>query len=222
MTSPHQPGTEWDTPSRQKMLVFRNDCNLSCSEIQSRIGVPRTTICHIIISSVHEIIPRSGWPRKLTGRDVRRLVRAVTSSKDGRKASYLRLAKELGIQASEATIWQVLRKTGFRRCGPYPKSLISWINRRKRLKRVREHLHWEIEGWMRVIFSDESTFETGKSAWELVTRTPWEKYCPDCINNYKHSGRKSVMVLGANCGTQGTHFDGGSGWMMHEDVALHN
>ncbi len=63
----------------------------------------------------------------------------------------------------------------------------------------------EIEDWMRVIFSDESTFETGQRAREFVTRRPWEKYRQDCINNYKHSGRKSVMVLGAICGTQGTH-----------------
>ena len=45
---------------------------------------------------------------------MRRLVRAVTSSKDGRKASYLKLAKQLGIQASETTIRRVLKKAGFR------------------------------------------------------------------------------------------------------------
>lgn len=106
LTSPHQPGTEWDTLSRQRVLVLRNGCNISFSEIQNCAGEPRTTI-HRIISSTqprHHINPRWGRPQKLTGRDARRLVRVVTLSEDWRKASYLKLAKELGIQASETTI----------------------------------------------------------------------------------------------------------------------
>lgn len=55
---------------------------------------------------------------------------------------------------------------------------------------------------MQVICSDESTFETGQRAREFVTRRPYDKYCPDCLNHYKHSGRRSVMVWGAICGDQ--------------------
>ena len=96
------------------MLVLRNDCNLSYSEIHNRTGVPRITIRRIVSSAQprHDINPRPGRPQKLTGRDVRRLVRAVTSSKDRRKALYLKLAKEFGIQASETTIRRILRKAG--------------------------------------------------------------------------------------------------------------
>lgn len=106
VTSRHQPGTEWDNPSRKRVLVLRNDCDISFSKIQNRTGEPRTTI-HRIASSAqprHNINTRSGRPQKLTGRDARRLVRVITLSEDGRKASYLKLAKELGIQASETTI----------------------------------------------------------------------------------------------------------------------
>ncbi len=56
-----------------------------------------------------------------------------------------------------------------------------------------------------MIIGDESTFETGQRAREFVTRRPWEKYRPDCIDNYKHSGRKSDMVWGAICSIQDTH-----------------
>lgn len=60
---------------------------------------------------------------------------------------------------------------------------------------------------MRVIFSDESTFETGQRAREFVTRRPYEKYCPDCLNHYKRSGRRSVMVWGAICGDQASRLE---------------
>lgn len=106
VTARPQPGTEWDDPLRKRVLVLRNDCNISFSEIQNRTGELGTTI-HRIVSSTqprHHINPRSGRPQKLTGRDARGLVRVLTLSEDGRKASYLNLAKELGIQAPETTV----------------------------------------------------------------------------------------------------------------------
>ena len=146
--------------------------------------------------------PHPGRPTKLNARDIRRLLRAVSSSADGRQASHLQLAKELGIEASPQTIRRALRKASFRRCIACPKPLVSWINRRKRLQWAREHLHWRLEDWLRVIFTDESSFETGQRSRIFVGRRSGERYCPDCINKFKHSGRLSVMVWGGICGDQ--------------------
>ena len=55
---------------------------------------------------------------------------------------------------------------------------------------------------MRVIFRDESTFETGQRVRRFVTSISGEKYCPDCLNKLKHSGGQSVMDWGAICGIQ--------------------
>ena len=84
MPSLHQPRTELDTPTRQRLLALRHDCNSNYLEIQNRTGVPPTTVRRIVSSAKprHNTNPRSGRPQKLTSRDVRRLVRAVTSSKD--------------------------------------------------------------------------------------------------------------------------------------------
>ena len=81
------------------MLVLRNDCNLSYSENQNHTGVPLTTIRRIISSAQprHNINLRWDQAQKLKGCNVRRLVQAVTSFKDKRKVSYLKLAKEVGI-----------------------------------------------------------------------------------------------------------------------------
>jgi transposase len=205
--SPPQRRPHWDTLKRQRILTLHNDSHLTISEISKLTDVSRTSVRRIINSEsarTHEN-SRSGRPPKLNVRDVRRLVRAVTSSADGRRASYMKLAEKLEIQASETTIRRVLRKAGFRRCVACLKSLISWINRRKRLKWAREHLHWKIEDWLRVIFSDESTFQTSERARQFVTRRSEKRYCPDCLSNFKHSGRESVMMWETICESHVTH-----------------
>lgn len=47
--------------------------------------------------------------------------------------------------------------------------------------------------------------KTGQCIREFVTRKPWEKYCPNYINNCKHSSQKLVIVWGAIYGIQGRH-----------------
>lgn len=166
------------------------------SEIKQATGVPTPTIRRILksLEPRNDSKPRSGRPAKLNTRDVRRLVRAVTRSADGRRSFYLKLAKDLRIEASESTIRIVLRKVGFRRCVACPKPLISWINRRERLKWAREHLRWKLKNWMRIIFSDESIFETKERAKTFVIKRLNEKYCPNCLNKSKHSDRQSIMI----------------------------
>ena len=126
MPSLHHPGTEWNTPTRQRVLVLRHDCNLSYLEIQNCTGAQRIIVRRTVSSAKprHNTNPRSGRPQKLTSRDVRRLVRAVTSSKDEIIASYLELAKELEIQASKATIQRILRNASFRCYVAFLKPLI--------------------------------------------------------------------------------------------------
>ncbi len=51
--------------------------------------------------------------------------------------------------------------------------------------------------WRKVIWSDEATFETGKSGRIWVTRRVNEKRCSNCIRSVYRSGRVSVMIWGA-------------------------
>ena len=115
----------------------------------------------------------------------------------------MKIARNLEIQASVSTIRLALRKAGFRRCVACLKPLISWINRRKRLKWAREHLSWQEEDWSRIIFINESTFETGQRARQFVTGRSGDKYYySDCLNIFKHSGGQSVIVWEGICGQQ--------------------
>jgi glycerol-3-phosphate cytidylyltransferase-like family protein len=205
--SPSQRRPHWDTLKRQRILILHNDSHLTISEINKLTYVSRTSVRRIINSDstrTHEN-SRSKRLSKLNVRDVRRLVRAVISSADERRASYMKLAEKLKIQASETIIRRVLRKASFRRCVICLKSLISWINRRKRLKWTREHLHWKIEDWLRMIFNDESIFQTSERVRQFVTRRSKERYCSDCLSNFKHSKRESVMMWETICESHVTH-----------------
>ena len=100
---------------------------MSAAQIFRTTDVPTPAVRRWIKSEEprHDTHPRSGRPVKLSSRDVRHLVRAVTSSKDGRQAFYMKIARDLEIQASVSTIRLALRKAGFRRCTTCPKPLIS-------------------------------------------------------------------------------------------------
>ena len=203
-TPPHQTNTEWNTPKRQEVLDLSHHMHLRPREIKEETDVPTPTIRRILHSNQprHDKNPRTGRPPGISPRDLRALVRAIISGSDGRRAPYTVIAKELGIVASESTLRKYLRQAGIRRCIACKKPLVSKANRVKRLKWAREHLHWELEDWLRIIFTDETTYETGQRGKVWVSRRPGERFCPDCASNFKHSGRESVMVWGGFCGDQ--------------------
>lgn len=128
-------------------MIVRDECNKTYSEIKELAGVPTPTIRRIVKSGEprHNQNPRLGRQTKLSARDIRRLVRAVTSFRVERKASYVKLAKNLEIQALESIIRRALQRAGFQQCVACPMPLITWINWQKSLKWAREHLHREIE-----------------------------------------------------------------------------
>ena len=196
------PRGQWNTPKRKEIQVLRIHSQMRWSEISKTTGVPESSVRRICtFKTSRQARPtRTGRPRILQDRDLRRLVREVCKSEDGRKASYMKLARDLGIQASEDTIRRAFHKLGFHRYVACPKPFINWRNRQKRLQFAREHVKWTIEDWKKVIWTDESSFETGRKARTFVTRRPEEKHCPDCLAKHMHSGQSTVMVWGAISG----------------------
>lgn len=178
----------------------------SVPEISAATDIPSLTVRRTLRSGAarSQKNPTTGAKEKISPRALRSLIRAVTSGADGRRESYMELAADLGIKACETTVRQALRRAGFRRCIACSKPLISWQNRKKRLKWAKEYLHWTVEDWMRVIFSDESSFETGQRNRVFVTRRVDERYCPDCLQYYKYSGHQTLMVWGGIVGKQAT------------------
>jgi hypothetical protein len=70
-----------------------------------------------------------------------------------------------------------------------------------RLAFAHAYESWTFEDWCNVIWTDESSFEIGKSLRQVrVWRKMNEKYNMDCVAPTFKSGRTSVMVWGAFTG----------------------
>ena len=126
-TPPHKPNTEWNTPVRERVIVLSHDMALRPRAIKELTGVPTPTIQRILRTNQprHDTKPRSGRPPKISARDLRSLVRAITSGPDGRRAPYRIIALQLGIITSESTLRRYLRKVGFKQCISCKKPLVS-------------------------------------------------------------------------------------------------
>lgn len=77
------------------------------------------------------------------------------------------------------------------------KPLLRKYNLRKRLRFAKQHVHWTVKQWARVLFTDESKFEVfGNHRRIVVRRRPGERYESRClVPTVKHGGG-SIMVWG--------------------------
>jgi hypothetical protein len=67
---------------------------------------------------------------------------------------------------------------------------------------ARQYRDWTAEDWKKVVWTDESSFEVGKTFRPIrVWRTKNEKYRQSCLAPSFKSGRTSVMVWGAFAGS---------------------
>ena len=69
--------------------------------------------------------------------------------------------------------------------------------RANRLKFAEDHLHWTVDDWKRVCFSDETWIQIRENGrLQFVRRRPGEAFLPECVvSTTKHPVK--VMVFGA-------------------------
>ncbi len=133
---------------------------------------------------------------------IARLEQWITKNSVYRRMSYQAI-KYLGkFPGSVRRIRQACSALGFQKCIPRQKQLITERQRQILYLWGLDHLKYKREDWERVIWTDESSFSTAHSAYNVrVLRCPREEYHPDCVQKERWSGRESVMVWGRFCGT---------------------
>ena len=139
------------TKSQQEIARM---CNVSLKCVQT------TLKNHKLHSDVKDL-PRLGRPLKLTSRDQSYLYQKVRQDP---KISYCELAEGFtnapgNVSVSRWTVQRCLNKKGLGFCVAARKPLLRVLDCLNRIKWCRERLHWSVEEWAKVIFSDESNFE---------------------------------------------------------------
>lgn len=192
------PNSNWDTPTRAKIRALAYT-GLSQRKISKLCSIPQSTVNRIINakSSRQSRKGKQYKPTLISKREIRRVIRYISSNWQGRRATYPQIKTACHINASTSTIRRALKRAGYRRCIACPRPFINIAAAKKRLAFARTHRWWSIQKWKCVIWSDEATFETGKQGRVHVTRRTDEKACPTCIKSIYRSGRTSVMIWGA-------------------------
>lgn len=178
--------------------VARKNQGASISEIARELNFSRTAIRNAIQryeeTGSFERKPNPGRPKKFTGRDVRALKHHVLNN---RRETLSEIMVNIPVNAGINTFRKELKHLNLNSRIARKKPFINDKQRLKRLNFAKEHQHWTLEDWRRVIFTDESSFQTsGCSSIVRVRRRPNEVMLPSCLAPTFQSGRSSFSVWG--------------------------
>ena len=108
------------------------------------------------------------------------------------------ITNQSSLDVSRWIVRNALYESGFYNQVAQKKPFLSDAHKRKRFEFAFEHQKWTSEEWKKVIWTDESTFEVGKTSRQItVWRKSDECYNLDCLTPTFKLGRTSIMVWGA-------------------------
>jgi len=189
--------------TRQQIIGLSKDETNSNVKIAKLVGVSekcvRTTLANFKNFGSPIESPRPGRPKATTPRDEKWICRQARVNP---KISYRNLADEFNSWSSEGTVSKdtvrkILKSSGINSYIATRKPLLSIKDRLKRRRWCKERLHWTVEDWANVIFSDESNFEViNRKSRIFVTRLRCEKYEPRFCTPCVQGGGGSAGIWG--------------------------
>jgi hypothetical protein len=162
-----------------------------------------------------------GRPEKLTNRDKNYIHRQVRIN-PRLSLRELTNSKFKNINVSKDTVRSILTKKGIGSYKAQRKPMLTIKDRVKRWKWCRQRLHWQIEDWAKVIFSDESNFTVcNRKSQVIVKRLSTEKYHPRYCVPRIQGGGGSLGIWGC-ISNEGTGclkcFSGRMNQNLHQDT----
>lgn len=176
------------TKSKKNSIVSLLKKGMSCREIAEKLNVGKSTVSRIRKSDdCLASVSKGGRPKKFTSRDKVYCVHQITK---GRKSGAVAVKKcllgEHGVDVDPNTVRRSLRESGIKSKSKPKKPLLRAENRKKRLKWAKEHRHWTVEDWKRVVWSDETKVERLGSGENHYT---WIR---DGVNLQPHNVKQTV------------------------------
>ena len=172
-------GKSKDTsPTKRAQIAILHEQNLSHSEIARRLHIAKSTVTRAI-ARINELKSyksrrRSGRPRITSPRTDRKVWRIAT-------AHPTRSSTQIASQTRSAVSGRTVRRrllTEFNLPSRRParKPRLTAKNIKDRLRFCRMYRHWTSDNWMKVLFSDESTFSQFRSYVRHVRRPTNQPY----------------------------------------------
>ncbi|MBW0522490.1 hypothetical protein O181_062205 [Austropuccinia psidii MF-1] len=106
-----------------------------------------------------ENLPIPGRPPKLNDRDLRELGRVLQQH---RQEILVSIKNLITADVSLNTIFKAIHHLGKRSCIAVKKPYLSPCHIQQWLEFARAHLHWTVNDWSQVVWTDESLFELGE------------------------------------------------------------
>lgn len=165
---------------RLQVQTLRN-FGVSYDQIVAQLGLTYDQVGHACRAPNVTPKKRSGRPSLLNPEQIEELIAFVTSSKASRRMPYSKIPLALGWDCSEYAIRYALRNAGFKRYVAYRKPPITEKNRQLRLNDALERIHWPLERYHEILWTDETWVTAGTHRKVWVTRRQNEAYDPTCI-----------------------------------------
>lgn len=189
-----------DQRKRVRTLYF--DGNLTKAQIAAKTGYTPKQIRNALLNETPQFESRGRRPF-LSEDHTDTLIDYVTTSKEGRRASWQALARIalsfFGILIGWVAIRNAFHRRGFKRYHARLKPPISETNRKKRLAWAEEHKDWTIEQWRMILWSDETWVTGGSHRKVWVTRRRGEEFDQSCIVE-RHQKKNGWMFWGSFSG----------------------
>ena len=202
-----------------QIIGLSKDKNKTQVEIAKLCKVSRccvqTTLRNYKETKTVSDLPRSGRPPKLSLRDQSYLFKETRINP---RISLRRLTANFNSKfenhsVNKDTVRKSLNKSGIGSYQADRKPLLSILDRIKRRKWCKERLHWTVEDWSRVIFSDESNFEViNRKSRVIVKRLKSERYLARFCAPRVTGGGGSAGIWG--CISHSMHSQISRGWML--------
>lgn len=190
------------TPGKRRDVVAMHKVKKSFAAIGRELNIKADTARKIwnryLLRGDTKSVSRSGRPKKLNNRDRRHLKRYVKKNWNNRHQPLRDISDIINHVIGANTLRKEIQAFGLNHRRERKRPYLSRAQKKARLKFAKEHLHWTIEEWCRVLFTDEMGLQTGANGGMIwVWRAPDEEYLEDCCGVTHKSGFKKIKVWGA-------------------------
>jgi len=180
-------------------ILSLSTAGLSACQIASRTGVCKSTVAKLT-KECHPGKENSsgGRPSKLTSTDRRAIIQHITTGKaDNAVQVTHHINSIITTPVSSQTVRNVLKAANLKAVTKKKKPLLSISHRKRRLDFALAHQNWTVEGWKRVIWSDETKINRiGSDGKVYVWKKKGGPLTDREINGTLKFGGGSLMVWG--------------------------